>query len=134
MVQVKDVFAAIASVVGLRVGSAIGQSSIEDERLELIKRPNLGMCSPFDPEDGEMELQTAVDILVATPGRLMDHINMTKGFSLEHLCYLVIQYSLFLGQYFPFLLFYIYSAFPSKSLFLSKLFPKVFNDIFGMCI
>ncbi|XP_074584962.1 DEAD-box ATP-dependent RNA helicase 1 [Curcuma longa] len=89
--QVKDVFATIASVVGLRVGSAIGQSSIEDERLELIKRPKLGMYSPFDPEDGEMELQTAVDILVATPGRLMDHINMTKGFSLEHLCYLVID-------------------------------------------
>jgi ATP-dependent RNA helicase DDX51/DBP6 len=36
-----------------------------------------------------MEPQTKVDILIATPGRLMDHINMTKGFSLEHLQYLV---------------------------------------------
>ncbi|WOL11331.1 DEAD-box ATP-dependent RNA helicase 1 [Canna indica] len=89
--QVKDVFSAIAPAVGIHVGLAIGQSSIEDEILELIKRPKLGMCSPFDPEDPPMDLQTAVDILVATPGRLMDHINMTKGFSLEHLCYLVVD-------------------------------------------
>jgi superfamily II DNA/RNA helicase len=42
-----------------------------------------------DEEFVELEPQTQVDILVATPGRLMDHINMTKGFSLEHLQYLV---------------------------------------------
>ena len=30
-----------------------------------------------------------VDILVATPGRLVDHINQTAGFSLKHLTYLV---------------------------------------------
>jgi superfamily II DNA/RNA helicase len=42
-----------------------------------------------DEEYVEMEPQTQVDILAATPGRLMDHINMTKGFSLEHLQYLV---------------------------------------------
>lgn len=89
MVQVKEVFSSIAPAVGLRVGLAVGQSSIADEISELIERPKLGSCSPFDPEDVYMELQTAVDILVATPGRLMDHINMTKGFSLEHLCYLV---------------------------------------------
>ncbi|CAL9102767.1 unnamed protein product [Musa textilis] len=89
--QVKEVFSAIAPAVGLRVGLAVGQSSIADEISELIERPKLGSCSPFDPEDVYMELQTAVDILVATPGRLMDHINMTKGFSLEHLCYLVVD-------------------------------------------
>ncbi|THU52128.1 hypothetical protein C4D60_Mb10t00740 [Musa balbisiana] len=89
--QVKEVFSSIAPAVGLRVGLAVGQSSIADEISELIERPKLGSCSPFDPEDVYMELQTAVDILVATPGRLMDHINMTKGFSLEHLCYLVVD-------------------------------------------
>jgi superfamily II DNA/RNA helicase len=42
-----------------------------------------------DEEFVEMEPQTQVDILVATPERLMDHNNTTKGFSLEHLQYLV---------------------------------------------
>lgn len=89
VVQVKEVFASIAPAAGLSVGLAIGQSSIADEIAELIKRPKLeaGIC--YDPEEFSPELQSSVDILVATPGRLMDHINNTKGFTLEHLCYLV---------------------------------------------
>lgn len=88
-VQVKEVFSAIAPAGGLSVGLAVGQSSISDEISELIKRPKLeaGIC--YDPEDFSLGLQSSVDILVATPGRLMDHINSTKGFTLEHLCYLV---------------------------------------------
>ncbi|KAJ0092146.1 hypothetical protein Patl1_26412 [Pistacia atlantica] len=89
--QVKEVFSAIAPVVGLSVGLAVGQSSIADEISDLVKRPKLeaGIC--YDPEDHFQDLQSAVDILVATPGRLMDHINTTKGFTLEHLCYLVVD-------------------------------------------
>ncbi|GAV75017.1 DEAD domain-containing protein/Helicase_C domain-containing protein [Cephalotus follicularis] len=89
--QVKEVFTAIAPAVGLSVGLAVGQSSIADEISELIRRPKLeaGIC--YDPENSYQELQSAVDILVATPGRLMDHINNTKGFTLENLCYLVVD-------------------------------------------
>ncbi|XP_010056920.2 DEAD-box ATP-dependent RNA helicase 1 isoform X1 [Eucalyptus grandis] len=89
--QVKEVFDAIAPPVGLSVGLAVGQSSIADEIADLIKRPKLqaGIC--YDPEDPSPELQSAVDILVATPGRLVDHINSTHGFTLEHLCYLVVD-------------------------------------------
>ena len=32
-----------------------------------------------------------VDIVVATPGRLLDHIAQTPGFTLQHLRYLVID-------------------------------------------
>ncbi|KAE8688658.1 DEAD-box ATP-dependent RNA helicase 1 [Hibiscus syriacus] len=87
----KEVFGAISPAVGLSVGLAVGQSSIADEIAELIKRPKpeAGMC--YDPEDVTLELQSSVDILVATPGRLMDHINSTNGFTLEHLCYLVVD-------------------------------------------
>lgn len=36
-------------------------------------------------------MQTLVDIVVTTPGRLVDHINLTTGFSLQHLRFLVID-------------------------------------------
>ncbi|KAL0874101.1 hypothetical protein Bca101_023806 [Brassica carinata] len=91
--QVKGVFDAIAPSVGLSVGSAVGQSSIAGDIAQLIKRPKLdaGLC--YDPEDitSQNLESSAVDILVATPGRLMDHINNTKGFTLEHLRYLVVD-------------------------------------------
>lgn len=89
--QVKEVFAALAPAVGLSVGLAVGQSSIADEISQLIKKPKLeaGMC--YDPEDLVQKFQSSVDILVATPGRLMDHISNTKGFTLEHLSFLVVD-------------------------------------------
>ncbi|KFK44982.1 hypothetical protein AALP_AA1G328700 [Arabis alpina] len=89
--QVKKVFNTIAPAVGLSVGLAMGQSSISDEISRLIKTPKLdaGIC--YDPEDISQNLESAVDILVATPGRLMDHINNTKGFTLEHLRFLVVD-------------------------------------------
>jgi len=87
--QVKEVFDAIAPVVGLSVGSAVGQSSIADEVSSLVRKPKQEFYPTIDEEYVQMEPQTKIDILVATPGRLMDHINMTNGFSLEHLQYLV---------------------------------------------
>ncbi|CAD6241918.1 unnamed protein product [Miscanthus lutarioriparius] len=89
--QVKEVFDAIAPVVGLSVGSAVGQSSIADEVSSLVRKPKQEFYPTIDEEYVQMEPQTKIDILVATPGRLMDHINMTNGFSLEHLQYLVID-------------------------------------------
>ncbi|KAI9071241.1 hypothetical protein K1719_046793 [Acacia pycnantha] len=68
--QVKEVFDAIASPLGLHVGLAVGQSSIADEISKLVDIPGYE---------------------VATPGRLMDHITTTKGFTLEHLYYLVVD-------------------------------------------
>ncbi|GER50295.1 dead box ATP-dependent RNA helicase [Striga asiatica] len=113
-VQVKEVFAALGSAVGLSVGLAVGQSSIADEisllgslyptgnkssligtpgillqHSSLIEKPNMGTSICDEAEDFVREPKSSVDILVATPGRLMDHINNTDGFTLEHLCYLL---------------------------------------------
>uniref|UniRef100_A0A804NWW5 ATP-dependent RNA helicase n=1 Tax=Zea mays TaxID=4577 RepID=A0A804NWW5_MAIZE len=78
-------------MVGLSVGSAVGQSSIADEVSSLVPKPKQEFYPTIDEEYVQMEPQTKIDILVATPERLMDHINMTNGFSLEHLQYLVID-------------------------------------------
>lgn len=47
------------------------------------------------PRDGKIEVPdggvSAVDVLVATPGRLVDHLDRTPGFTLQHLRFLVID-------------------------------------------
>ena len=86
--QVKQVFDAIALPVGLRVGLAVGQSSVADEISNLVYLPgededsDLGFFSSF-------WFQSKVDILVATPGRLVDHVHLSRGFTLKHLHFLV---------------------------------------------
>ncbi|XP_031473949.1 DEAD-box ATP-dependent RNA helicase 1-like isoform X1 [Nymphaea colorata] len=89
--QVSDVFSAIAPAVGLQVGIAVGQSSMAEEVSSLVQKPKFSMEFSCDPPDLCSSLTSSVDILVATPGRLMDHIKTTKSFTLEHLCYLVID-------------------------------------------
>ncbi|KAH9318259.1 hypothetical protein KI387_020028, partial [Taxus chinensis] len=89
--QVKAVFDAIAPAVGLSVGLAIGRSSIAAETAQLVKRPRNFLGKFSEPEDMEKNSEMSVDVLVATPGRLMDHISSTRGFTLENLRYLVVD-------------------------------------------
>ena len=42
-------------------------------------------CSRYN----DSKIDSCVDILVATPGRLVDHINFTPGFNLSQLRFLV---------------------------------------------
>ncbi|RDW89838.1 putative ATP-dependent RNA helicase DBP6 [Aspergillus mulundensis] len=106
---------------GLRVGSAVGNVAIKDEqrtlmRIEQVYSPesvkarrkaeltgeewtnfslqdyissttDLGETLPGYVHKGEPN----VDILICTPGRLVDHIRYTKGFTLKHLQWLVID-------------------------------------------
>lgn len=90
--QVKTVFDAIAPAVGLSVGLAVGQTSIAADTAQFIRHRRNSMQNLSDPEGMEMATsESSVDILIATPGRLMDHISSTRGFTLEHLCYLVVD-------------------------------------------
>jgi ATP-dependent RNA helicase DDX51/DBP6 len=79
--QVHDVFARFCGPLGLRVGSAHGQTSFRQEQDSLVD-----MHAPSLPGG-----TSKVDILVCTPGRLMDHLQTTKGFTLQHLSFLVID-------------------------------------------
>lgn len=93
-IQVKGVFDVIAPAVGLSVGLAIGQTQISREAAELVGFPRKCVHS-FSKSEVELldSVDSRVDILVATPGRLMDHITSTEGFTLEHLRFLVIDES-----------------------------------------
>ncbi|KAI5481190.1 ATP-dependent DNA helicase [Pseudohyphozyma bogoriensis] len=79
--QVRESFEAFGSGTGLKIGMATGQHSFAHEQSSLVGEDAEGL-------NGGSSL---VDIVIATPGRLMDHIRSTPGFSLQHLRYLVID-------------------------------------------
>ena len=85
--QVFSVFQKIASEVGLKVASACGKYSFELEQKQLI----------YQEEENQVDKMTkikgrcAADILVCTPGRLIDHLNFTEGLTLENLRFLVLD-------------------------------------------
>ncbi|KIJ66690.1 hypothetical protein HYDPIDRAFT_174087 [Hydnomerulius pinastri MD-312] len=79
--QVRETFEAIGKGQGLKIGTATGQHSFAHEQAQLV-------------EESASELQggsSKVDVLICTPGRLMDHLNGTPNFSLQHLRFLVID-------------------------------------------
>ena len=76
--QVRAVLVDVAKGTGLKIATITGQSSLEREQDELINQSSIPASS-------------GADIIVATPGRLVDHINLTKDFCLTHLRFLVID-------------------------------------------
>ena len=78
-VQVFKVFQTYANKTNLRVKLISGQKSFSQEQTELVVK---GVDGQFF---------SLADIIIATPGRLVDHIQKTEGFTLNHLRYLVID-------------------------------------------
>ena len=66
--QIADQFLALGSGIGVRVAVIVGGMDTMSQAVALAKKPH---------------------IVVATPGRLQDHLENTKGFSLRTLKYLV---------------------------------------------
>ncbi|KAJ7758853.1 DEAD-domain-containing protein [Mycena maculata] len=79
--QVRETFDAVGKGRGLKIGTATGQHSFSHEQSQLIadKMTHLAGGS------------SKVDILICTPGRLIDHLTGTPNFSLQHLRFLVID-------------------------------------------
>ncbi|XP_010151481.1 PREDICTED: ATP-dependent RNA helicase DDX51, partial [Eurypyga helias] len=73
--QVSKVFNIYTDGTGLKVVLITGQKSFAKEQEMLVQKKVTGYCS-------------LADIIVATPGRLTDHINQTPGFSLTQLRFL----------------------------------------------
>ncbi|KAL4224478.1 ATP-dependent RNA helicase ddx51 [Mactra antiquata] len=76
--QVYKVFQTYCKGTNLKVGLLTGQKPFTAEQHTLVRKRLVGYHSMYD-------------IIVATPGRLVDHINQTDGFNLSHLRYLVID-------------------------------------------
>eukprot|EP01135_Chromosphaera_perkinsii_P005846 Nk52_evm6s368 gene=Nk52_evmTU6s368 len=78
-VQVKSVFEQVAQMTGLKIGIAAGQQSFGAEQANIVEE---GVSEPY---------QSKVDVLIVTPGRLVDHIDSTKGFTLRFLRFLIVD-------------------------------------------
>uniref|UniRef100_T1JH31 RNA helicase n=1 Tax=Strigamia maritima TaxID=126957 RepID=T1JH31_STRMM len=70
--QISDQFKALGAVIGIEVVVIIGGMDMLSQQLTLAKKPHI-----------------IIDI--TTPGRLVDHLENTKGFNLKHLKYLVMD-------------------------------------------
>ncbi|KAG4304490.1 hypothetical protein PORY_002200 [Pneumocystis oryctolagi] len=80
--QVRECFEQCASVGGLKkIGISTGQRSFSHEQSKLVGNTENFFAGGL----------SSVDILICTPGRLVDHIQNTPNFSLQHLKYLVID-------------------------------------------
>ena len=104
VVQVRETFEAVGKGRGLKIGIATGQHSFAHEQAQLVADRSLGYvfrlptlfqglncvsevdCSLAHSLQGG---SSKIDILICTPGRLIDHLNGTPNFSLQHLRFLV---------------------------------------------
>ncbi|CAG8568687.1 10965_t:CDS:2, partial [Scutellospora calospora] len=75
VVQVKEAFDAFCKGTSLKVGMVTGQQSFIHEQEQIV---------------GDLQGHK-VDILIATPGRLIEHLSTTPNFTLQHLRFLVID-------------------------------------------
>ncbi|ELR22922.1 DEAD/DEAH box helicase domain containing protein [Acanthamoeba castellanii str. Neff] len=98
--QVKSVFDLLCEGTDLKVEIVVGQSSFRKDQEKLVQgeegpdAADLRGASTSEAEAGDRSapaLKELVDILICTPGRLMDLLNQTRGFTLQHLRFLVID-------------------------------------------
>lgn len=69
-IQIEEQFEALGSVIGVKCAVVVGGVDMMAQAITLSRKPH---------------------IIVATPGRLVDHLENTKGFSLSKLKYLVLD-------------------------------------------
>lgn len=68
--QIKETFDSLGALMGVRSVCIVGGMNMMDQARDLMRKPH---------------------IIIATPGRLMDHLENTRGFSLRNLKYLVMD-------------------------------------------
>ena len=104
--QVNEVFTKLVRGTHLRVAVATGQNDFEQEQKAMmgtfapLKSINniVGELDQYYSnkhlyrfDDGSLQGISNVDVLICTSGRLLDHLQLTKGFTLQHLRFLVLD-------------------------------------------
>ena len=119
--QVRDTLDLCSASSGLKVGTAVGSKSLKEEQMMLVEKgqrydPEAYQAEQEKEIDEEEDLMdwdfdkkfdlfddlelfynhvveytSKIDILICTPGRLVDHIQSTTGFTLQHVQWLVID-------------------------------------------
>ena len=104
--QVNEVFTKLVRGTHLRVAVATGQTDFEQEQKAImgtfapLKSINniVGELDQYYSnkhlyrfDDGSLQGISNVDVLICTSGRLLDHLQLTKGFTLQHLRFLVLD-------------------------------------------
>uniref|UniRef100_D8Q409 ATP-dependent RNA helicase n=1 Tax=Schizophyllum commune (strain H4-8 / FGSC 9210) TaxID=578458 RepID=D8Q409_SCHCM len=79
--QVKETFEAVGKGRGLKIGVVTGQHSFSHEQSQIVGDSTTSLAGGT----------SKVDILICTPGRLIDHLNGTTNFTLQHLRFLIID-------------------------------------------
>jgi ATP-dependent RNA helicase DDX47/RRP3 len=69
-VQISEQIEALGNAIGVRCCSIVGGMDMMTQSIALSKKPH---------------------VIVCTPGRLVDHLENTKGFNLKNLKYLVLD-------------------------------------------
>ncbi|KAG0039158.1 ATP-dependent RNA helicase dbp6, partial [Podila clonocystis] len=87
-VQVKETFDTFVKGTDLKIATSTGQNSFAHEQGVLVGDNHSTVTgTPEDSWGGH----SRVDVLITTPGRLIDHIKSTPNFTLQHLRFLVID-------------------------------------------
>nr|ODN95988.1 ATP-dependent RNA helicase DDX51/DBP6 [Cryptococcus depauperatus CBS 7855] len=81
VMQVRETMEILTRGTGLIIGTATGQHSLNQERKQLVADLDISLLGG----------SSRLDILIATPGRLIDHLSSTPNFTLQHLRFLVID-------------------------------------------
>ena len=118
--QVRDTLQLCVAGTGLKIGTAVGSKTLKEEQQLLITKrqkycPEGYKAVQLKQAEGHedlmnwsddwnvveddsdclidfvMDYTSSIDILICTPGRLVDHMRSTKGFTLEHVQWLAID-------------------------------------------
>jgi len=120
VIQVRDTLQLCIAGTGLKIGTAVGSKTLKEEQQLLMTKGQkydpegykAAQLKKLDEDEDLMDWSndwgladddsdclidfvvdytSSVDILICTPGRLVDHMRSTKGFTLEHVQWLIID-------------------------------------------